>query len=157
MLVRVVTDEPWDVPADILAVPVLGTLAFDGPLAEIDRRAGGELSALSSFGEVKTERYATALSGAGENAANRLLIVGGGDPAALDRETVVRIAATAERRLGGRTVRTLAVWLDPLAAASADGAETVANLVARGIVEGATIRRRSTARTSRAHRLRSTS
>ena len=56
--------------------------------------------------------------------------------AELDREGVVRVAATAERRLGGRTVKRLAVWLSPLADAIDGGAAAAAELVARGVVEG---------------------
>ena len=46
MQLRVVTDQPWDVPADVLVVPIVGDPTFDGPLGELDRRAGGELAAL---------------------------------------------------------------------------------------------------------------
>jgi len=49
---RVVTDQPWDVKADVLAIPIVGDPAFDGPLGEIDRRTGGELQALAQFKEV---------------------------------------------------------------------------------------------------------
>ena len=58
----------------------------------------------------------------GETCGGRVLAVGLGDPATLDRETVVRVAASAERRLGGRTVKRLAVWLTPLADALEGGA-----------------------------------
>ncbi len=136
MLVRVVTDPPWDVAADVLAVPLVGAFATDGPLGELDRRSGGELSALAAFGELATDRYGTTLAPAGGSAADRLLVVAGGDAGDVDRETVVRVAAAAERRLGGRTVRRLAIWLDPLATALGGDLETVASLVARGVVEG---------------------
>ena len=43
---RVVTDQPWDVPADVLVIPIVGEPAFDGPLGELNRRSGGELAAL---------------------------------------------------------------------------------------------------------------
>ena len=43
MQIRVVTDQPWDVPADVLVVPIAAKPAFDGPLGELDRRTGGEL------------------------------------------------------------------------------------------------------------------
>ena len=36
---RVVTDQPWDVAADVLVVPVVGEPDFDGPLGELDRRS----------------------------------------------------------------------------------------------------------------------
>jgi leucyl aminopeptidase len=135
---RVVTDQPWDVKTDVLVIPVAADPAFEGPLDELDRRAGGELRALASFRELSGKRFSTSLASAGELPAGRLLVVGMGDPATLDREAVVRVAASAERRLGGRTVRSMAVWLPPLADADGldGGAELAANLVARGVVEG---------------------
>ena len=136
MQLRVVTDQPWDVPADVLVVPMAAEPVFDGPLAELDRRAGGELRTLVAFGELTGKRYATALAAAGEVRGGRLLSVGLGDPATLDRESVVRVAAAAERRLAGRTVKRLAVWLSPLAGAHDGGEAAVAELVARGVVEG---------------------
>ena len=51
-------------------------------------------------------------------------------------ELVVRIAATAERRLAGRTVGRLAFWLSPLADALDGDVVAVAALVARGVLEG---------------------
>lgn len=136
MQLRVVTDQPWDVKADVLAVPILGDPAFDGPLARLDQGTGGELESLAAFGELTGKRYATAVAAAGELPAGRLLVVGGGEKDKLDRETVVRIGATAERRLGGRAARSLAIWLSPLADALDGGPEAVAELLARGVVEG---------------------
>ena len=136
MQLHVVTDQPWDVPADVLVVPVAAKPAFDGELAEIDRRTGGELAALVAFGELTGKRYATALAAGGESKSGRVLTVGLGDPATIDRETVVRVAASAERRLGGRTVHRLAIWLTPLVDGLDGEAETVAMLVARGVLEG---------------------
>ena len=78
MQLRVIGDNPWDVPADVLAVPYLGEPRFEGALAELDRRAGGELTALAAFGELKSERYGTVLTGAGELRAGRVLAVAGG-------------------------------------------------------------------------------
>jgi leucyl aminopeptidase len=132
---RVVTDQPWDVRADVLVVPVLDEPAWDGPLGELDRRSGGELKALADFGELSTKRYSTALAASGELKAGRVLVVGGGEVDKLDRETIVRIGAAGERRLGGRKVRSLAVWLSPLAG-ERHTADVVAELLARGVVEG---------------------
>ena len=133
MQLRVVTDQPWDVKTDVLVIPVAAAPAFEGPLDELDRRAGGELRALASFRELSGKRFSTSLASAGELPAGRLLVVGMGDPATLDREAVVRVAATAERRLGGRTVRSMAVWLPPLA--DADGLDTAIGVlgVERGL------------------------
>ncbi len=136
MQLRVVIDQPWDVAADVLVVPVASDPAFDGPLGELDRRAGGELQSLATFGELTGKRYATALAAAGELPAGRILAVSMGDPDKLDREIVVRLAAAAERRLEGRSVKRLAVWLSPLAEHLDGGAAAVAGLVARGVLEG---------------------
>ena len=82
------------------------------------------------------KRYASAISSAGEVASGRLLAVGLGDATTLDRESILRVAASAERRLGGRTVKRLAIWITPLIDALDGDAATVAALVARGVVEG---------------------
>jgi len=134
--VRVVADQPWDVKADVLAVPILGQPDLSGALAELDRRTGGEIRTLIEFGELKGKRYKSVLAAAGELGAGRLLLVLGGEPGELDREAVVHIAAAAERRLAGRAVKRLAIWLAPLAEQLEGGAEAVAELVTRGVVEG---------------------
>jgi leucyl aminopeptidase len=133
---RVVTDQPWEVQADVLVVPVIGEPTFKAALGEIDKRSGGELRALADFGELTAKRYSAALVAAGELRAGRVLVIAAGEAEKLDRETVVRLAAAAERRLGGRKVTRLAFWITPLAETLVDGAERVAELVARGIVEG---------------------
>ena len=50
MQVRVVTDQPWEVRADVLVIPIVGEPSWDGQLGEVDRRSGGELQALARFG-----------------------------------------------------------------------------------------------------------
>ena len=137
MQLRVVTDQPWDVPADVLVVPVPAKPAFEGALGELDRRAGGEIQALVSFGELTGKRYATALAAGTGTGSGRLLAVGLGDASTLDRESVVRVAASAERRLGGRTVRRLAIWITPLADGLGGDVSATAESVARGVTEGA--------------------
>ncbi len=138
MQLRVVTDQPWDVKADVLVIPYVGDPTFDGPLDELDRRTGGELRALASFKELTGKRYATTLAASGELPAGRVILVGAGEAATADREVIVRVGASAERRLGGRVVKSLAVWLAPLAGLECiDGdAEAAAELVARGVIEG---------------------
>jgi leucyl aminopeptidase len=134
--VRVVVDQPWDIKADVLVVPILGKPDFAGPLGELDRRAGGELKSLAEFGEIKDKRFKSVLAGAGESAAGRLMVLSAGDAAELDRETVFKLGASAERRLAGRTAHSMALWISPLAGALDGGAAAVAELVARGVVEG---------------------
>jgi leucyl aminopeptidase len=136
MKLSVVTDQPWDVAADVLVVPVASEPAFDGELGEIDRRTGGELHRLQEFGELSGKRFATTLAAGGsEVRATRILAVGIGAAGELDRETVVHVGASAERRLGGRTVRRVAFWIGPLAGIDG-GAAAAAELIARGVVEG---------------------
>ena len=136
MQLRVVTDQPWDVRADVLAFPVSPDPAFDGALGELDRRGGGELRAQAAFGELAGTRFATTIAAAGDLPAGRLLAVGTGPAAELDRETVVHLGATIEIRLGGRSVRALAIWIGDLADALDGDAAAVAELLARGVVEG---------------------
>ncbi len=151
MKISVVTDQPWDVPADVLVVPVAGAgggggtddegaprakgPAFEGVLGEIDRRAGGELKSLAGFGELKTKRYATALAAGGDLRAKRVLTVGLGTADAVDAEVVRNAASSALRRLGGRSVRRLAYYVGGYPGIDG-GASALGLQVARGIVEG---------------------
>ena len=136
MHLRVVSDQPWDVPADLLAIPFVGEPALDGLLAAIDQRTGGELKALAAFGELKSERYAAAFVPAGECRAGRLLAISAGSSDSLSRQVVVRLGSAIARRVAGRKVRTLAIWLGDLADSIDGGVAAVAELLARGVVEG---------------------
>ena len=66
MQLRVVTDQPWDVKADVLVIPIVGDPTFEGQLDELDKRAGGEIRALAGFKELTGKRYSTTLAAAGE-------------------------------------------------------------------------------------------
>ena len=136
MQLRVVGDQPWDVAADVLAVPYFGKPRFDGALAEIDRRGGGELTALAAFGELKAERYGAVVIAAGGLRAGRLMAIAAGEPETVTRQVVLRIGAAVERRLAGRNVRSLALWLGDLGDRIDGGAVAAAELLARGVVEG---------------------
>jgi leucyl aminopeptidase len=134
--IRVVTGQPWEVAADLLVVPVVGEPEFSGELDALDRRTGGELRALASFRELRTKRYSAALAAPGELPVKRVLLVAAGEAASLDRETARRVGAAAIRRLADRDVRTLAIWLGPLAQHLDGDLALAAELVARGVVEG---------------------
>jgi leucyl aminopeptidase len=136
MQLRVVGDQPWDVSADVLAVPFVGEPRIEGALAEIDGHSGGELAALAAFGELKKERYTSALAASGGLRAGRLLAVAAGDGETITRQVVVRIGSAIERRLAGRSVKTLAIWLGDLGNRIDGGATAAAELLARGVVEG---------------------
>jgi len=134
--IRVVTAQPWEAAAELLVVPVVGEPDFGGELGALDTRTGGELRALAAFGELRPKRYATALAAPGEVPAKRVLLVSGGPADTFDRETARHLAAAAIRRMIGRDVGSVAVWLAPIASALDGDAALAAELVARGIVEG---------------------
>ena len=138
MQLRVVTDQPWDVAADVLVIPFVGEPAFDGPVEELDRRSGGELRALAEIRELRARKWTTAMTRGGDLPARWVVTVSAGESTDVDRETAVRIAATAERRLAGRLVRSMAVWLAPIVDAEGFEGDAAAagELVARGVVEG---------------------
>jgi leucyl aminopeptidase len=135
MEIRIRDLRPWEVEADVLVLPLAEDAVWEGTLGELDRRNGGELQRLQAFGEVKGKRYQTALAAAGGLPVERILTVGIGRSAALDRETVVRAAAAALRRLSGRNGRRIALWLEPLAGVDGGGEKAV-ELTVRGLVEG---------------------
>ena len=136
MQIRVVTARPWEVPANLLIVPVVGDPAFTDELDELDRRSGGELRALHGFGELRSKTYAAALGAPGDLPVQRVLAVSGGKAEDFNREIARRLASASLRRLIGRKVGTVAVWLWPIAAGLDADEALAAELVARGIVEG---------------------
>jgi leucyl aminopeptidase len=135
MRFRVVSDQPWDVRADVLVVPIVGEPDFAGPLGELDRRTGGELRTLIDIGEFSGRRHGTALGAPGELPVGRVLLISAGDPDTVDRRVVRNLAAAVERRLSGWHVQRVAFWLGALAERIGDPAVT-AELLARGFVEG---------------------
>ena len=155
MQVRVVADQPWDVKADVLVVPILGQPAFTGPLGELDQ-AGPAASSSRWPSSASSRASASSPSSPGRassapGASSRSSPV---SPEELDRETVLKLGASAERRLAGREVHSLAIWLEPLADRLEGGAAAVAELVgARDRRGRRTTRRRSTARATPRRRL----
>jgi len=137
MHIRVVTSQPWDIEADLLALPIVADHEPDDTATELDRRIEGALAAYRALGEQAGKAHAGTIIRGRETAAPWLLAMGVGDLAAFDRIAALRFGAAVERRLGGRVVRRLAIWL-PATLAGGDGldAEILAELVARGVVEG---------------------
>ena len=140
MQVRVVADQPWDVKADVLAVPILGQPDFGGPLGELDKRSGGELKSLwpsSASSRASASRASSRRGARARSKAGRLLAVLAGDADDLDRETVLKLGGIG--RAAARRPQGAARWRSgsrPLADALEGGAAAVAELVARGVVEG---------------------
>ncbi|MEO7118863.1 MAG: aminopeptidase [Candidatus Limnocylindrales bacterium] len=137
MQIRVVTDAPWDVQTDVLAVPVTTEEASDDLLVELDRRVGDALAGYRRVGEVTGAGWRSALAATTGIGAPWLLGVGVGDAAAFERWTAVRFGGAIERRLCGWSVGRLAVYL-PARLGEGAGVDQAAlvELVVRGVVEG---------------------
>jgi leucyl aminopeptidase len=136
MQTRVLVGQPWDVAADVLAVPVPRDEPLPGVVAEVDRRTAGALAAYRTLGELKGAPWTSALLRGGELVAPWVLAMGVGDATAFDRLTAVRLGAAIERRLAELRVRTLAIALPAeLLREDLDAAAAV-ELVTRGVVEG---------------------
>ena len=124
----------------MLAVPI----TIDEPpagdaevLAELDRRLGGGLAAYLEFGELEAKAHKAGLLRASGMGAGWLLGRGAGSAAEFDRLAAVRLGATVIRRLAGRPVRRLAIWLPGALTGRGDPDHpNLALLVARGVVEG---------------------
>lgn len=136
MHLRVVTDQPWDVPADLLVVPIVGEAVWAGQLGELDRRAHGELRALEAFGELRPKQFTSAFAASGDVRAGRIMTISVGAAESIDREALVHAGGAALHRLSGRHARSAAIWLEPLVGSLDGDLETVAALVARGAIEG---------------------
>ena len=111
MRFRAESTSPASVQADVLAVPIYKEDAeLSGDLAELDAAAGGVISQAIEWGEFNILEHYTALLDSGSIAAEKILLVNGvrrGRGAWRAR----RIASTATRRLQGRGVERLALWL----------------------------------------------
>lgn len=136
MEIRVVSDQAWDVECDVLAVAIPLEGESEEVLRELDRRLDGDLAAYREIGELKGKPHASALLRGGDTGARWILGMGIGDAREFDRVAAVRFGAALLRRLGGRAVRRLAVWLPAsMGVAGLDGS-TLVELVTRGVVEG---------------------
>jgi leucyl aminopeptidase len=105
------TADPATVAADVLAVPIYREdKEITGDLAALDAATGGVISRSIDWGEFNIVEHHTALVDAGPIAADRILLVNGvrrGRGPWRSR----RIGSTATRRLQGRGVERMALWL----------------------------------------------
>ena len=138
MQLRVVSDQPWDVKADVLAVPIVGEPAFDGPAGRARsanrRRAPRPGRRSASCGRSATPRRSRRRARS-RRAASSTLSAGDADGARPgDGAPRRRRDPSPPRRPPGEDARDLA---EPARATLLEGgADAVAELVARGVVEG---------------------
>ena len=137
MQTRVTDRQPWDVEADLLVVPIRADSEPDAAVAELDRRLDGALGAYRTLGEQVGKAHAATIIRGREMGAPWVMALGTGKLADFDRLAALRFGAAAERRLGGRHVERIAVWL-PAGLAGHDELDErlLAELVTRGVVEG---------------------
>jgi leucyl aminopeptidase len=128
MRFRAESTSPASVQADVLAVPIYKEDAeISGDLAELDAAAGGVISQAIEWGEFNIVEHYTALIDGGSIAAEKILLLNG-VRRGRGPWRARRMASTATRRLQGRGVERLALWLrdgeeDDAYAAAAIGAQ----------------------------------
>ena len=105
----------------VLAIPLAAEKRQSTYITEIDRRSGGQLSALRAVGEGSAARFHFSASPAGTLPAEQIRFAGLGGAESLDRQAIVRWAAAVTRKLAGRNVRRLVIDAAPIVAAL-DGA-----------------------------------
>ncbi|HET7676937.1 MAG TPA: M17 family peptidase N-terminal domain-containing protein [Candidatus Limnocylindrales bacterium] len=129
--------QPWEVEADVLVAPISRGDAGAAALSELDRRLDGALADYRRIGELEGKAFGSALMRGQGLAADWLLGMGIGEVERFDRLCALRTGAASVRRLAGRRVRRLAIWLPAHLVPNGDpDLGAVAELVARGAVEG---------------------
>jgi len=137
MQTRVTDRQPWDVEADLLVVPIRADGEPDAAAAELDRRLEGALADYRTLGEQVGKAHAATIVRGRDMGVQWVMALGIGKLAEFDRLAALRFGAAAERRLGGRHVERVAVWLPAALAGHDDLDERIlAELVTRGVVEG---------------------
>ncbi|HEX6127478.1 MAG TPA: leucyl aminopeptidase [Candidatus Limnocylindria bacterium] len=111
MRFRAESSDPASVQADVLAVPIYKEDAeISGDLAALDAAAGGVISQAIEWGEFNILEHYTALIDGGSIAAPKILLVNG-VRRGRGPWRARRMASTATRRLQGRGVERMALWL----------------------------------------------
>jgi leucyl aminopeptidase len=111
MRLRAESTDPATVAADVLAVPIYREdKEITGDLAALDAASGGRISQAIDWGEFNILEHYTALIDAGSIAADRILLVNG-VRRGRGPWRARRIASAATRRLQGRGVKRMALWL----------------------------------------------
>ncbi len=136
MQTRVVIGQPWDVEADVLALPIPATASSPRRWSEIDRRLDGALSAYRTVGELRGKPWSSAMLQGRETGAPWILAMGVGESSVVrppDRGAPGRrhraAAHRPRRHPAGRAPARGAPWSAWTSAAAVE-------LVTRGVVEG---------------------
>ena len=138
MRLNVVSDLPWDVRADVLAVAVPNDRQLPEYVTEIDRRLDGAIEAMRTLGAIKGAIWEARLIPGREMGARFVLAVGIGDGQKLDRMGARRLGGVIVRKLMGCHVEHLAVHVpDTLIARGGIAPAAFVEQVVRGLVEGA--------------------
>ncbi|MGA1647226.1 MAG: leucyl aminopeptidase family protein [Candidatus Limnocylindrus sp.] len=101
----------------VLAIPLAAEKSQSAYITEVDRRSGGQLTALRAVGEASAKRFHFSSSPAGGLPAEQILFAGLGGAESLDRQALVRWAAAVTRKLAGRNIRRLVIDAAPIVAA----------------------------------------
>jgi leucyl aminopeptidase len=138
MRLNIETSYPWEIDADVLAVPVPVDDELPPYVAELDRRLGGTIESLRTLGAIKGSLWEARLMPVEGMGVRFILAVGIEDGRSLDRLGARRLGAVIVRSLTGCDVRHLAVHLpDLLTQRGGVPQGALVELVTRGLVEGA--------------------
>ena len=86
---------PWDIEADVLALPVPSGIEMPEVLAEVDRRLGGAIEAMRTLGAIKGTLWEARLIPAAQMGVRFVLAVGIGEGRKLDRLGARRLGASS--------------------------------------------------------------
>lgn len=137
MKISITSERPWIVEADVLAAPISADAGWPAdPSTDMGPRFAPAIAALRDLGEPVDDNHVATLVSVDGSGAPWVLAVGIDQGGSVDARDAVRLGATIVRRLAGRRVSRLAVWLpDRLCGEGIDRGSLV-ELVVRGIVEG---------------------
>lgn len=137
MRLNVVSRPPWDVEADVLALPVPAGETLPEYVSEIDRRLEGVVSSMHLAGAVRGRPWESRLVPGGGTGARFVLAIGVGEGDATGELGLRRLGAAIVRGLVGVDVGHLALYLpDELAEPPDVSGAVVVELLTRGLVEG---------------------
>ena len=124
------------VETPLLAVALAQGSVVPASLAELDRAAGGVVTRAVASGDFKGKRDETALLYPGNAKPERVLLVGLGKPAEVNRTAIRRAAAVAAKRARGLGVKQLAFAV-ALEARNGVSARDVGQVAVEGAAQGA--------------------